>query len=144
MINENDSFKDIIRFFDDVSTLIDDIFTEEISSFANETSFEPFTDLFEIQDKIYLIIEIPGVKKKDLSIAVGPTMVIVHGTKHRSALAKPGATYYNMEIPYGNFRKRVFLPARIKAKSVQISLKDGLLTMEFIKDKKSVRIIEIE
>ncbi len=144
MNNNFESFKDIIRFFDDVSALVDDIFTEEISTFSSETFFEPTTDLFEVIDKIFLIMEVPGVKKQDLSIAVGPTMVIVQGVKHRNELSKQGATFYNLEIPYGKFRKRIFLPARIKAKSVQVSFKDGLLTMQFIKDTKSIRIVEID
>jgi HSP20 family protein len=144
VINKFNSFKDIIRFFDDVSTLVDDIFNEEIGSYANETYFEPITDLFELRDKIYIIMEIAGVAKEDLSIAVGPTMIIIQGVKRRVELMQQGATYYNLEIPYGHFKKRVFLPSRINAKSVRVSLKDGLLTMEFKKDEKSTRIIEIE
>jgi len=144
VINKFDSFKDVIRFFDDVSALVDDIFSEENNLYTNETYFEPITDLFELKDKIYIVMEIPGVAKENLSIAVGPTMIIVQGVKRRVELMKPGAIYYNSEIPYGNFKKRVYLPCRIEAKSLQVSFNDGLLTMEFIKDEKSVRLIEIE
>lgn len=144
MNNNFDSFKEIVRFFDDVSALVDDIFNEEVSAIENKTYFEPTTDLFESNNKIFLFMEIPGVKKENLSIAVGPTMVIVQGIKNQNPLTTQTATYYNLEIPYGNFHKRIFLPSRIVAKSVRVSLKDGLLAMEFAKDEKILRVIKIE
>lgn len=137
-------YKSIIKFFDDVSALIDDIFFQEISPSLTETYFEPATDLFEINDKIFLILEIPGVKKKDLSIAVGPTMVLIYGRKRRMELMKEGTSFYNLEIPYGRFKKRIYLPSRINVKSTKVSLQDGLLKMEFSKDKKAVKIIKVE
>ncbi|MCX8015280.1 MAG: Hsp20/alpha crystallin family protein [candidate division WOR-3 bacterium] len=143
-MQERYSLKDIIKFFDDVSALVDDIFFQEITPSLAETYFEPATDLFEVNDKIFLIIELPGVKKKDLSIAVGPTMVLIHGWKRRMELMQEGTSFYNLEIPYGRFKKRIYLPSRINVKSTKVSLKDGLLKMEFLKDIKTVKIIKIE
>jgi HSP20 family protein len=143
-MNNGNSFNDIIKFFDDVSALVDDLFYHSFPSTIAGTYSEPATDLFETDDKIFLIMELPGVKKTDMSIAVGPTMVLIQGNKPRPELMQTGATFYNLEIPYGSFRKRIYLPSRIKAKSVEVSLKDGILTMEFLKDKKSVRIIKIK
>lgn len=144
MTNNKDSFKDIIKFFDDVSAIVDDIFESAFPTVLADTYYEPPTDLFETEDKIFLIMEIPGVKKQDLSIAVGPTMVLIQGAKQQPELLRQSASFHNLEISYGKFRKRVYLPYRIIAKTTQVSLKDGILTMEFYKDKKSVRFIKIE
>lgn len=144
MTNNINSFKDIIKFFDDVSAIVDDIFDTAFPSVFADTYYEPPIDLFETKDKIFLIAEVPGVKKQDLSIAIGPTMVLIQGTKPQPELLHQSASFHNLEIAYGKFKKRVYLPHRIIAKSTQVSLKDGILTMELYKDKKSVRIIKIE
>jgi HSP20 family protein len=143
-VNNKDSFKDIIRYFDDVSALIDDIFETAFPSPFTSTYFEPPTNLFETEDKIILIMEIAGVKKEDLSIAIGPTMVLIQGIKQPSQVAQQGAIFHNLEIPHGKFRKRIYLPYRVKVKTVEVSLKDGILTMEFTKDKKQMKIIKVE
>jgi len=143
-VNNKDSFKDIIRYFDDVSALIDDIFETAFPSPFADTFFEPLTDLFETEDKIILIMELAGVKKEELSIAVGPTMVLIQGIKRPPELMHQGASFHNLEIPHGKFRKRIYLPYRVKVKTVLVSLKDGILTMEFYKDKKQVKMIKVE
>lgn len=144
MIEDRDSLKDIIKFFDDVATLVDDIFDIHFPSSLAETYIDPVTDLFETDNKVFIIVEIPGVQKDELYIAVGPTMVLIQGVKRPPEIMKSGASFYNLEIAYGIFKKRIYLPSRIKLNSAQVSLKDGLLFMEFNKDKKSVRITKIE
>ncbi len=143
MTKNHNSLQNIIKFFDDVSALVDDIFEAEFTSFA-DTFYEPLIDVFETEEKIFIITEIPGVKKEDLSIAIGPTMVLIQGIKSRPELMQQGASFHNLEIPYGRFKKRVYLPSRIKTKSVTVSLKDGVLSMILDKDKKRARIIKIE
>lgn len=138
------SFKSIIKFFNDVSGIIDEIFNEECEIISNQTYYEPAVDIFELEDKIFLIMELPGVEKKDLSIAIGPNMVIVKGVRRDPEIVRRGVTFYNMEIPYGHFKRRLFLPARISTKSVMINLKNGILTMSFNKDKKNIKILKIE
>jgi HSP20 family protein len=138
------SFQDIIKFFDDVSALVDDIFESAFPSSFADTYYEPPIDLFETEEKIFIIMEIAGVKKDDLSIAIGPTMVLIQGIKQRPEVMHQGVSFHNLEIPYGKFKKRIYLPYRVRVKSVEVSLKDGILTMIFNKDKKSVRVIKIE
>lgn len=144
MTENNNSLKSIIKFFDDVTALVDDIFDMHFPSSLTNTYINPTTDLFETETKVFIIIEIPGVKKEDLHIAIGPTMILIQGVKCPSELMQVGASFHNLEIPYGILKKRIYLPSRIKLKSAQISLKNGILSMEFNKDKKAVRMIKIE
>jgi HSP20 family molecular chaperone IbpA len=144
MSKNRESFKDIIKFFDDVAALVDELFDNELESPFVNAYFNPPTDIFETATKVFVVFEIPGVDKNDLHIAVGPTMVLIQGVKRPSASMQQGASFYNLDISYGIFKKRVYLPSRIVLNSVQVSLENGLLTMEFNKDKKAVRSIKIE
>jgi HSP20 family protein len=143
-VNENrESFKNIIKFFDDVASLVDDIFETDYESQIATSYFDPPTDLFETDTKLFMIVEIPGVNKDDLHIAIGPTMVLIQGVKRPHDQMRQGASFYKLEISYGVFRKRIYLPLRVKLNTVQVSLHNGLLTVEFTKDKKAMRLIEI-
>ncbi len=135
MTADRDSLKTIIKFFDDVATLADDIFDIHFPSSLAETYIDPVTDLFETDNKVFIIVEIPGVLKNELYIAVGPTMVLIQGIKRPLEIIKSKASFYNLEIAYGIFKKRIYLPSRIKLNSAKVFLKDGLLFMEFNKDK---------
>jgi len=138
------SLNDIIKFFDDVSALVDEIVDTNFPPSLAETYIEPATDLFETEHKVFIILDLPGVVKENLHIAIGPTMVLVQGIKPRPEQMQAGASFYNLEIAYGIFKKRIYLPSRVKINSVQVSLKNGILTMEFNKDKKLTRIVKIE
>ncbi len=144
MSKNRESFKDIIKFFDDVSALVDELFDSEFELPFISTYFNPATDIFETAKNLFVIFEIPGVDKNDLHIAIGPTMVLIQGIKRPNELMQQGASFHNLDISYGIFKKRVYLPSRIILNSVQVTLENGLLTMEFNKDKKQVRPIEIE
>lgn len=144
MKENQDSLNNIIKFFDDVTALVDEIVDIHFPSSLAETYIDPLTDLFETETKVFIIIEIPGVTKENLHIAIGPTMVLVQGIKPPSEQMRIGASFYNLEIAYGIFKKRIYLPSRIKINSSLVSLKNGILTMEFNKDKKAVKMIKIE
>ncbi|MCS7257989.1 MAG: hypothetical protein NZ601_01250, partial [candidate division WOR-3 bacterium] len=76
------SLQAIIKFFDDVSALMDlTFFRTDLPAYFIETIHEPPTDVFETEDKIYVLVELPGVASQDLQIAVGPTMVVIRGVK---------------------------------------------------------------
>ena len=104
----------------------------------------PATDLFVTAEQIYLTMEIPGVNKDDLTIMVAPTWVHIRGVKQSQETFKQGINFYKLEIPYGYFQKRVVLPFRVEPKTLKISWKDGLLTLEFKRKEKGVKVIKVE
>ncbi|MEO0072214.1 MAG: Hsp20/alpha crystallin family protein [candidate division WOR-3 bacterium] len=132
----------IIKFFDDVSALMDLAYIRaDLPSYFFETVYEPPTDVFELEDKIYVVMELPGVNPQDLQIAVGPTMVVVRGTKLQPALMKQALSFYNLEISYGYFRRQLYLPTRIVVKATSVSFDNGVLKIELLKEKQDVKII---
>ncbi len=104
----------------------------------------PATDLFVTDELIYLIMEIPGVNREDLTIMVAPSWVQIRGVKQSPSAFKQGINFYKLEIPYGYFQKRVMMPFRIEPKTVRVNLKDGLLTLQFQRKEKGAKVIKIE
>jgi len=123
-------------FYEDTDILFEEFMDIHFSLL--DVVWAPATDLFVTAEQIYLMMEIPGVRKEDLTLMVAPTWVQIRGTKQSPEAFKQGVSFYKLEIPYGYFQKRVVLPFRVEPKNLKISLTDGLLTLEFKrKEKKS-------
>ncbi|MCX7785612.1 MAG: Hsp20/alpha crystallin family protein [candidate division WOR-3 bacterium] len=132
----------VIRFIDDIEGIVEEFF--DFPTIDTGFTFEPPVDILETDDTIYFVMEVPGVTQNDLNIAVGPSTIIVQGIKRPPDFLPAGASFYNLEIAYGNFRKRVLLPCRIETQPVRVALKNGLLMMQFRKYQKQIRTIKIE
>lgn len=125
-----------VMFYEDTDILFEEFMDIHFSLL--DVVWAPATDLFVTAEQIYLMMEIPGVRKEDLTLMVAPTWVQIRGTKQSPEAFKQGVSFYKLEIPYGYFQKRVVLPFRVEPKNLKISLTDGLLTLEFKrKEKKS-------
>jgi|UniRef100_A0A7C6ECH7 HSP20 family protein len=139
---KNNAQKIKIMFYDDTDILFEEFLDWHYSLF--EVVWTPATDLFVTEESIYLMMEIPGVNKEDLTIMVAPSWVHIRGMKQSPSTLKQGINFYKMEIPYGFFQKRVMLPFRIEPKKVKVTLKDGLLTLEFKRKEKGAKVIKVE
>ena len=129
-------------FYEDTDILFEEFMDIHFS--VLDVVWAPATDLFVTAEQIYLMLEIPGVKKEDLTIMLAPTWVHISGTKQSPETFKQGVNFYKLEIPYGYFQKRVILPFRVEPKNLKIALNDGILTLEFKRKEKGVKVIKIE
>ena len=77
---------------------------------AAETAWEPPVDVFEDHGELVIFIALPGVRAENVEIAAEPGLLIV-----RAARALPFAgmrhVVRHLEIPYGEFERRIVLPA---------------------------------
>ncbi len=129
-------------FYEDTDILFEEFMDLPFSLL--DVVWNPTTDLFVTKERIYLMIEIPGVRKDDLTIMAAPTWVYIRGIKQSPEAFKQGINFYKLEIPYGFFQKRVILPFRVDPKNLKISLKEGLLTLEFKRKEKGIEVIKVE
>lgn len=129
-------------FYDETDILFEEFMDLPFSLL--DVVWNPATDLFVTEERIYLMMEIPGVRKDDLTIMAAPTWVHIQGIKQSPEVFKQGINFYKLEIPYGFFQKRVILPFRVEPKNLKISLKEGLLTLEFKRKEKGIEIIKVE
>lgn len=108
-------------------------------------SWRPLYDLFITRDRLVLIIEVPGVEKEDISLSISPRGVVVQGRRTAAKVITEGKVFYNLEIPYGRFERRIPFPIEVRTKNVEVDLANGLLTMVFTLTVQDVeRVITIE
>jgi HSP20 family protein len=98
--------------------------------------FVPQADIFETDEALTVIMEMPGVEKKNVSIALENDIVRVEGEIDFGQYhgMEPVYTEYNV----GHYARGFTLSSKIDRDSISAQLDDGVLTLTLPKVKESV------
>ena len=128
-----------------ISHDIDELFEKFFGVGESNAVWEPPVDLFVSEHKVYLMAEVPGVPGAEVHVRVGARMVHILGIKRPPVKVRRGVTFYESQIPYGGFEKRVSLPFPVNPDSIKVSIKDGVLSLELDRTLGStVKVIRVE
>lgn len=92
-------------------------------------AWTPATDLSETDDAFVARIDVPGVKKEDVSLELGDRELRVTGQLKQ----EEGGRWHRRTRRTGEFETRLSLPAGIQADKVTANLADGVLTVSLPK-----------
>ncbi|GJQ58586.1 MAG: Hsp20/alpha crystallin family protein [Candidatus Scalindua sp. AMX11] len=87
----------------------------------------PPVNIFEKDGEIVLVAELPGVKKKDLSIEVKEDTVRLSG--ERAIAYDKNVNYHRVERNSSKFDRTLKLPINVQTDKVKAEYKDGLLVL---------------
>jgi HSP20 family protein len=119
------------------------------TSIAQEDSSEDFdvpgqlaVDIYETTDKLIVKSRVAGVNAKDLDIQVENNLLTIQGTL--SAGEDSAATKWHLQECYwGEFKRTISLPVKVNEDEVEAILKDGVLTVSFIKIAPPVKRVSV-
>jgi HSP20 family protein len=101
------------------------------SGFGRQTqlfgAWTPAMDVYQNNDSVVAMIELPGMKKEDIEISLHDGVLTIAG--ERKSEVKEGENSARSERLVGRFRRSVTLPARVDVNKVSASYKDGILTV---------------
>ena len=104
--------------------------------------FQPAVDIYESQDKLTLIAEMPGVTKDGLSINLQDNILTIYGTV-ASASHEDRKTIHR-EYNVGDYRRGFTLSDQIDQTKITAAIKNGVLILSLPKVEESQpRQIEI-
>jgi HSP20 family protein len=90
-------------------------------------TFVPTADIYEAQDALTVILEMPGVEKKNVEVRVENGILSVGGRldlgKYQGLM--PLYTEYNI----GNYSRSFRLPSQIDQNKIGAEMKDGVLSL---------------
>jgi HSP20 family molecular chaperone IbpA len=98
-------------------------------------SFLPHTDIYENEDALTVIMEVPGAEKKDIDVQVENDVLRVEAKinfANYQAL-EPLYTEYNV----GHFARSFALSNRLDQQQISAQLEDGVLTLVLKKAKEA-------
>ena len=104
--------------------------TVGVNPFGN--SAYPKVNVYEYDDKIGIVAEIPGLDKKQLNIEVEDGVLTVSGDKH-GVHEDDGAKIIRRELKSSSFKRSFELGELLDGKNVSANFKDGVLSISIPK-----------
>lgn len=92
----------------------------------------PAIDIYETDTELIVLVELAGVKRNEIEIAMDGNTLIIRGERREFAL-RGKRTYYQMEIHRGPFESSILLPTPVDPDKIKASYEDGLLEIALTK-----------
>jgi HSP20 family protein len=102
-------------------------------------TWEPPVDVVEAGNRLYVTVALPGVAAETISLSRDEEAVTVCARRAfpvGAAGSERGARIHALEIPHGQFERRIPVPARAFSLAEQ-RLRDGCLTLIFSRKESS-------
>ena len=99
-----------------------------------DRSLAPTLDMVETADSFELVVDLPGVDKKDVQLTVENGVLSLEGEK-KTGQEKKG--FLRKETWAGSFRRTLSLPTSADTEKVRAELKNGVLQIHIGKKEES-------
>ena len=120
------------KMFDEIVSTSFPQINEQVGVTPFSNSAYPKVNVYEYEDKVGVVAEIPGLDKKDLSIDVEEGVLTIAGNKH-GLFDDSGATVLRRELKHSSFKRQFELGEQLNGENIKASFKDGLLSIEIPK-----------
>ena len=105
--------------------------TVGVNPFGN-TAY-PKVNVYEYDDKVGIIAEIPGLDKKDLDVEVEDGVLTISGEKSHGKFDEAKAKVLRRELKHSSFKRQFTLGELLDGKNINASFDDGILSIEIPK-----------
>jgi len=89
------------------------------------TGWSPALDLYQSNDNVIAVVELPGMRKEDIEISLHDGTLTISGERKREI--SNGETAQRTERYVGTFRRSIALPTRVDASKVTATYQNGIL-----------------
>ena len=118
------------KIFDELMNKQFPAFQQEVGVSFNKGAY-PKVNVYEYDDKIGIIAEIPGLDKKNVSVEVEDNLLTISGDKH--GLEDNGAKCITRELKQSSFKRSFNLGDHLDGDDVSANFKDGMLSISIPK-----------
>ena len=92
----------------------------------------PKVNVYEYEDKVGIVAEIPGLNKKQLDVEVEDGVLTISGDKHNT-FENDGAKVLRRELKQSSFKRSFELGEQLDGDNIAASFKDGVLSVSIPK-----------
>ena len=126
-LNRDEFLTPFDKIFDELMLKTFPTFKDEVGVSFNQGVY-PKVNVYEYDDKIGIIAEIPGLDKKDVTVDVEEGVLTISGDKHGFS-ESDGAKCITRELKQSSFKRSFNLGEHLDGASVGATFKDGLLSI---------------
>jgi HSP20 family protein len=137
-----DPLKDLMTMHDRMNKIFDETLSKTAQGSYGD--WLPPVDIYEADDEIVIMSELPGLTEEDIDIQVSDGVLSLKGEK-KYPIEGERDNFYRLERPYGKFNRSFAIPNTVDISTVKANLKDGLLKVT-LKKKAEIqpRVIKVE
>jgi len=108
------------------------------------TTWTPLCDIYETDKSIVIKMELPEVKKQNVSVTFDNNLLTIHGERKAEEETKE-QSYHRVERSYGQFLRSFTLPPFVDSKKIAAEFKEGMLIVTLPKaEEAKAKQIEIK
>ena len=124
---EGDFIRSFVGMHRQMNRFLDDVFRYGRSpSFTAQHCWSPPVDIFETDTAYVVKVEIAGIDRQSLEVTFDDGQLTVEGCRHDfSPHAK--VICHQMEIPYGHFKRSIFISRNIDGDNITAGYVAGFL-----------------
>ena len=125
-LNRDEFLTPFDKIFDELMIKTFPNFQEEVGVSFNQGAY-PKVNVYEYDDKIGIVAEIPGLDKKNVTVQVEEDILTISGDKH--GLDDSGGKCITRELKQSSFKRSFNLGEHLDGDNVGASFKDGMLSI---------------
>ena len=129
-LNRDEFLTPFDKVFDELMNKTFPTFKEETGVSFNQGAY-PKVNVYEYDDKVGIVAEIPGLDKSNVSVDVEEDVLIISGDKH--GFDSDGGKCITRELKQSAFTRSFNLGEYLDGKNVSATFKDGMLSISIPK-----------
>ena len=129
-LNRDEFITPFDRVFDELMNKTFPTFKEDVGVSFNQGAY-PKVNVYEYDDKIGIVAEIPGLDKSNVSVDVEEQVLTISGDKH--GFDDSGAKCITRELKQSAFTRSFNLGEYLDGTKVSAKFKDGMLSISIPK-----------
>ena len=127
------------EFLTPFDKLFDTMFEKNFPEVSQQVGVNPYqgsaypkVNVYEYDDKVGVVAEIPGLDKKQIKVEVEEGILTIAGDKH-SVWEEDGAKILKKELKESSFKRSFTLGDLLDGDNINASFKDGILSISIPK-----------
>ena len=131
-LNRDEFLTPFDRIFDELMLKTFPTFKEETGVSFNQGAY-PKVNVYEYDETVDIIAEIPGLSKENVSVEVEEDVLIISGDKHKSRRMEEGGKCITRELKQSAFTRSFNLGEHLDGTKVIAKFEDGMLSISIPK-----------
>ena len=120
--------RNMLNIFDDVEQMMYQAFDHSLENGSSRLSYSPLMNVSETESDYLVIMDLPGVEKKDIEVNLSNGTLTVSGERKISEKSDENNRIWH-ETTYGKFSRSFELTSEILEDKIKGKFKDGVLNI---------------
>ena len=141
-LRPRNSFGRLYSLQNRMNRMFDEMFSGRESE-VPECDWSPRLDVIEVEGRLEIAVELPGVKKEDVKVELVDDVLILSGQKN-ATYDRQDRSLHLTERTYGAFRRSFQLPGHFDREKIEAQFDNGVLYISLPRiEKEKSREIQI-